>query len=293
MSKARQIYYSAIFGAIGGLLAWLVIGSVATGRWGLTFANLFVGAGVGLFIGGMVGAVDGIMNKQALRPALSGSITGAIGGMVSGALGLLLGGAIFVVFGGGFLGRLLGWLLLGLLLGVSDGLVARSSLRITYSAIGGTLAGAIGGLLYEFMTQVLARQNPGGATQMDRGQMLLSALGLILIGACLGGIIPTTIALFAQGRLRVLTGRRAGTEIDVLDAATLGSYDGCELYLPGDKAIARKHARLHRDGNRFFVTALASASGTFVDGAPLTAGALQAINKGAKLQLGNTVVELL
>ena len=51
MSKAWQIYYSAIFGAIGGLLAWFVVGALPTGAWNIHLANLFVGAEVGLFIG--------------------------------------------------------------------------------------------------------------------------------------------------------------------------------------------------------------------------------------------------
>ena len=36
MSKARQIYYNAVFGAIGGLLGWLVVAWIIVwlaGRW--------------------------------------------------------------------------------------------------------------------------------------------------------------------------------------------------------------------------------------------------------------------
>ena len=98
-------------------------------------------------------------------------------------------------------------------------------------------------------------------------------MGLILIGACLGALIPMTLTILAQGRLRVLSGPRSGLEVDVLDAVTLGSYDGCTLYLPGDKAIARKHARVYRQDRRFFVTDLDSPGGTKVNGTPLAPGA--------------------
>jgi hypothetical protein len=293
MNKARQIYYNAVFGAIGGLLAWQLVGLFATGGWPLTAANALIGAGVGLCIGFATGAVDGIVNKLALRPALIGGAKGAVIGLFSGAAGMVLGGLLFVFSGGGFQGRLLGWVLLGLLLGLGEGLVSRSLLRTSYGAIGGTVAGAIGGLLYELMTQVFVRQNTADAAAMDSVQMIMSAVGLILIGACLGALIPMTISLLAQGRLRVLSGPRAGLEVDVLDAVTLGSYDGCALYLPGDKSIARKHARVHRQERRFFVTDLDSQSGTRVDGKSVAAGAAVPIEKGAKIQMGQVVVELL
>ena len=292
MNRTRQIYYHAIFGAIGGLLAWQIVGIFATGAWPLTAANAFIGAGAGLFIGGMLGAADGIVDKLPLRPTLLGAIRGAAVGLVSGAIGMLLGGLLFVISGGGIQGRLLGWVLLGLLLGLGSGLVARSPLRAAYGAIGGVIAGGIGGLLYELMTQIVVRMGAADASGMDNAQMIMSALGLILIGACLGALIPMTLTILAQGRLRVLSGPRSGLEVDVLDAVTLGSYDGCGLYLPGDKAIARKHARVYRQDRRFFVTDLDSPGGTKVNGAQLAPGASAAIEKGATIQLGQAVVEL-
>ncbi len=293
MNKARQIYYNAVFGAIGGLLAWQLVGLFATGAWPLTAANAFIGAGAGLCIGFATGAVDGIINKLALRPALIGGAKGALIGLCSGAAGMVLGGLLFVVTGGGFQGRLLGWVLLGLLLGLGEGMVSRSLQRASYGAVGGAVAGAIGGLLYELMTQIFVRQDAASAAGMDNVQMIMSAAGLILIGACLGALIPMTITLLAQGRLRVLSGPRAGLEVDVLDAVTLGSYDGCALYLPGDKAVARKHARVHRQEGRFFVTDLDTPTGTRVNGAPLAPGSAVPIAKGAKIQMGQVVVELL
>jgi hypothetical protein len=40
--------------------------------------------------------------------------------------------------------------------------------------------------------------------------MIMSEVGLILIGACLGALIPMTISLLAQGRLRPLPAGRQG-----------------------------------------------------------------------------------
>lgn len=293
MTRTRQIYYHAIFGAIGGLLAWQLVGIFATGTWPLTVANAFIGAGAGLFIGLMLGAADGFADKRPLRPTVLGALRGAAVGLVSGAAGMLLGGVLFVVSGGGLQGRLLGWVLLGLLLGLGNGLVARSRLRAAYGAIGGIIAGGVGGLLYELITQIVVRRGAADATGMDTAQMIMSALGLILIGACLGALISMTLTLLAQGRLRVLNGPRTGLEVAVIDAVTLGSYDGCTLYLPGDKAIARKHARVYRQDRHFFVTDLDTPAGTKVNGTQLAPGASTTIEKGAKIQLGQAVVELL
>ena len=177
MNRTHQIYYHAIFGAIGGLLAWQIAGIFATGAWPLTAANAFIGAGAGFFIGGMLGAADGIVDKLPLRPTLLAAARGAAVGLISGAIGMLLGGLLFVVSGGGLHGRLLGWVLLGLLLGLGNGLVARSPLRAAYGAIGGVIAGGIGGLLYELITQVVVRLGAADATGMDNAQMIMSASG--------------------------------------------------------------------------------------------------------------------
>lgn len=286
MSKERQIYYNAVFGALGGLLAWLVLGSFRTGSWNIWLAYAFVGSGVGLFIGGMLGAVEGLVIKRSASRAIVGAIVGALAGLFSGLIGLLLGEAGFLLIGGGLVARSLGWLLLGLLLGLGEGVVSRSMLRTSYGAIGGTVAGAVGGLLYEGMTQAFLEKS-------DTVQMIVGALGLILIGACLGSIIPLTILVAAaRGTLVVRTGRRAGLEVPIVDAVTLGSYDGCQVYLPGDPAIEKKHARVYRKGQRFFLQDLGSRSGTFANGVRVTGDAVE-IAQGTQIRLGNTLVELL
>lgn len=285
MSKARQIYYNAVFGAIGGLLGWLVVGSVSTGTWSIWLAYAFVGAGVGIFIGGMTGAVEGVVIKGSIPRAALGALAGAVAGLLSGLLGLLLGEAGFLLIGGGLVGRSLGWLLLGLFLGIGEGVVSWSWRRSSYGAIGGTLAGAIGGIIYEGTTQAF----------LDRGdavQMVVGALGLILIGACLGSIIPLSIIIAARGTLHVINGRKKGLEKEIVDAVTLGSYDGCDVYLPGDPAIAQKHACIYRKGGQFFIEDLVSTSGVYINGTHVAPGSTMEIKKGAKIRLGSTEVEL-
>jgi len=286
MSKSLQIYYNAVFGAIGGLLGWLVVGSVSTGSWSILVAYAFVGAGVGLAIGALTGMVDGAVIKRSARRAMLGAALGAAAGLISGVLGLLIGEAVFLLIGGGMIGRSLGWLLLGLFLGIGEGIVSRSTKRVSYGALGGMLAGLVGGLLYEGLTQAFIKQG-------DTVQMIVGAFGLMLIGASLGAIIPLTIIIVSgKGTLIVRSGQRKDLALPIVDAVTIGSYDGCQLYLPGDPGIAAKHARVYRRAGHFYAEDLGSPSGTAVNGAPLQANVAVELPPGARLQLGNTLVEL-
>ena len=141
MNKRLQIYYSAVFGALGGLLGWWVMGSFQTETWRVLVSNPFVGAGVGLSIGGFVAASDGAMIKRVTRRALRDGLLGGLAGLLAGLVGLLLGGLAFTTIGGGLLARGLGWLLLGLLIGLGDYLVSHRPQRALYGALGGVAGG--------------------------------------------------------------------------------------------------------------------------------------------------------
>src|SRR5512132_3986817 len=96
MTKAWQIYYNAAFGALGALLAWLVVGQVNAASWNIHLANLFAGAGIGLMVGGALGVGEGLLVRRSPLWSAVGMIGGALVGMFSGMLGLWLGGWVFV-----------------------------------------------------------------------------------------------------------------------------------------------------------------------------------------------------
>lgn len=265
MSKKQQIYYNAIFGALGGFVAWLLLGQVGTQTWNIWIETAFLGAGIGLLIGAAIGLVEGAIVKRSPTRAVSGALVGGLVGLVSGMVGLLIGEVVFLVVQGGFVARALGFMLLGLCLGLGEGLASRADTqqdvsssgssiqtgkRVSYSVVGGTLAGLVGGLLYEGLTQVFLQES-------DAAQVVLGGIGLILIGACLGGIIPLSVETIARvagrGTLVVLNGRKQGLEESVVDAVTMGSYDGCSIYLPGDPGIDDKHATVYKGRAGFFV----------------------------------------
>ena len=96
MNKRMQIYYNALFGAIGGFLGWLVVGSLPTQTWNIWLASAFIGAGVGMCIGLTVGAVEGVIIKRSVKQTLWGALRGAGIGLLSGMVGLIVGEIIFL-----------------------------------------------------------------------------------------------------------------------------------------------------------------------------------------------------
>jgi len=286
MTKTLQVYYNTVFGAIGGLLAWFFVGMVTTSDWEVYIANMAVGAGIGLFIGAALGMVEGLVIKQTLRQTLVGGFLGGVAGTIGGAFGLLLGGFVFVLIGGGLIARMAGWMLLGFALGLGQGVISLKLKRASYGLIGGTLAGLVGGALYELFTQTFLDQSA-------EAQVYLSAVGLVLIGTSLGSIIPLSVDAIARaagqhGLIVILTGDRANREITIIGAATVGSSDACDVYLP-DRAVDKKQAAIikeeqgfviHNQGNRSFM----------VNQIQVLPNERTLLTDSAKIQMGETLM---
>ena len=284
MSKKMQVYYSAVLGALGGLLGWWIVGSVATGAWNVWLAYPLVGAGLGLWIGGCVAATDGAVIKRSARPALRDGLRGALAGALAGLIGLLLAELSFLAVGAGFAGRALGWMLLGGFIGLAEPLLARQINRARYGALGGLAGGLLGGMLYEGLTQIYLAQS-------DRAQIVVGGAGLILLGACIGALIPLARQVLARGELRVLNGEQAGLVREVTDTATLGRYDGCDVYLP-DPAVAWRHALIRRTDQGFAVQVLPEAErGATVGERRLGPGETAPLRGGERIWLGETALE--
>ncbi len=284
MSKWWQIYYHSVMGALGGLAGWWLIGLIATQQWGVWLAAAFVGAGLGLFIGGMVAATDGAVVKQSRLRSLRDGLRGGLAGAVLGALGMLLAQASFLLLAGGFVGRAVAWLVLGLLIGASDLIVHRQPQRASYAALGGALGGLLGGLFYEALTLAFLAQS-GSA------QVLLSGVGLVLVGACIGGFIPLARQILAQGELRVLAGEQAGLVREVTDRTTIGYYDGNDLYLP-DAGVAWNHAVVRRTAHGFeLATDPASDSPAHVGDTLVAPGTALPLKHGDQIRIGEALLQ--
>ncbi|GAB4441617.1 MAG: hypothetical protein OHK0015_39140 [Chloroflexi bacterium OHK40] len=284
MSKWLQIYYSALFGALGGLAGWWLVGSVATQAWGVWVAALAVGAGLGGCLGAFVAASDGAVVKRKPVRAMRDGILGGLAGLVAGACGMLLAQAAFLALQGGWEGRALSWMLLGLLIGAGDLLVSRRPRRAAYAALGGLAGGLAGGLLYEGLTRLfLSTSGPA--------QVWLSGIGLVIVGACIGALIPLARQVLAAGELRVLRGEQAGLVRELSDTASIGRYDGNDLYLP-DAGVAWRHAVVRRAGDGFELAVLPDTDATARVGEHhLGPGTSWPLRSGDRIRIGGAELE--
>lgn len=284
MSKNMQVYYAAVMGALGGLLGWWIVGSFATGAWNIWLAYPFVGAGLGLCIGGCVAAADGALIKRSPRRAIRDGLLGGAAGALAGLLGLLLAEVGFLGIGGGLIGRTIGWMALGGMLGLSDLPVRRAVRRAIYGALGGLGGGLAGGALYELLTQVFRSQS-------DRAQVIVGGVGLILLGACIGALIPLARQALSRGELRVLNGEQAGLVREVTDSASIGRYDGCDLYLP-DAGVSWRHAQVRRTSQGFFFEVLPeSEQGAIIGDRRIVPGEAMPLRGGERIWLGEAALE--
>jgi hypothetical protein len=272
-----RTYFYAVFGAIGGLIAWQMSDFL-----GLSFiTNLYlseavVGALIGFVIGLCIGVTEGLLTQnfvQAIRAGLFGGLLG----MAAGAIGLPLSEYLFQAMGGGFLGRALGWGVFGLLLGLAEGVVGKS--QAWKGMLGGFLGGVLGGVLLESAPKWLSDPLIGKAS------------GLVLLGASVGAFISLIVVLLSRAWLEVASGKLKGTEF-ILDkfmkaggpAIAIGSSAlKSEIVLP-DPDIAPQHAMLTGDGIRFSLKDM-SLAGTYINGKKIERTQL---SNGQKIRMGNT-----
>jgi hypothetical protein len=286
MSKALQVYYHAIFGALGGLLGWWVMGSLTTQTWNIWLAAIVVGAGLGGSTGGLIAAADGAMIKRVPLRALHDGALGALAGAMAGFVGLVLAQSVWFVLSGGFFARALAWMVLGLLIGLGDVVVRRKVRRAWYAALGGLVGGLVGGVVYEGLTQLFLAQS-------GLVQVIVGGVGLVLVGACIGACIPLARHVFASGELRVLVGEQAGLVREVSDSASIGRYDGNDLYLP-DGGISWRHALVRRTDDGFRLEVLPKAEHAIEVGtAQVGPGGAVLLNSGDQIRIGEALLQFI
>jgi hypothetical protein len=238
-----RIYYNAVLGAIGGLISWYVLGTMGT-FGGIVLRDMVSGIMVGGCIGGCIGGVEGGLDRSLLKGS-RGAIYGGLYGLLGGLVGLLIAELALWMMGGGILGRAVGWAFLGLGVGISEGLANRAPKKISYGAIGGTLGGFLGGAIFEFL-----RRSWGSYA-------LSQALGLMILGACIGSLISLVEDILREAWLSVISGRQEGREFTLAKETTLiGRDERCDVALFGDMRIEPQHAEITRVQNDFILSGL-------------------------------------
>ena len=298
MGLLTRIYYNAVFGALGGLLGWMlfsIFGNKAASEGALTAQLLQDGALVGGGIGYFVVSVEAIRDRSWLRfvrlasyGVILGAVGGAVGMLVAERVNFALVGGIGAIRGntvkflGTVLTRGLGFSFLGLAVGLSEGIAARSLGKLSYGTLGGTLGGFLGGCLFGLVYLITLQQGGNAA--------IAGALGFVIMGACIGSLSALVQGVFQPASVKVLRGWQEGREypLDKVDSL-LGRDEHADIALFRDMKVEKKHAIIQRDGARYLLlNNSAPAEFTRVNDVPVPQ--LCELQDGDRVQLGNIVL---
>lgn len=298
MSILSKMYFNAVFGALGGLLGWMLFGVLGER---LPESSLYVNLNLllgGAIIGGMIGyfvvSVEAIRDRSLVRFARLASY-GVLIGSVGGAIGMVVGDLInsFFVFIAGnvpalqlpltMIARGLGWSLLGIAIGGSEGIAARSFGKFSYGTIGGLLGGFIGGVFFELFI-FLSRQT-GAQTYFG------NAIGLVILGACIGSLSGFVQTVFLPANVKVMRGWQEGREYPLDKPAVLiGRDEHADIALFRDMKIEKKHCYVKNiNGKYVLVNNGAPPEQTLVNEVPI-ADQVE-LKDGDRIQLGNVILK--
>lgn len=298
MGRLQRIYYNAIFGGLGGLLGWLLFGQLVDPAWDWRTQALLGGLLIGAVIGSFVVSVEALLDRSLVRYAryaAVGVLLGGIGGLIGFYVGDWINYVIVSTVGSGgvtpavapliVLARGFGWMLFGLALGVGEGIAARSSRKISYGVVGGCLGGFVGGVVFAILMLILS---PG-----DSSYVWGQAIGLIVLGACIGSFTAAVEELFKPAAVKVLRGWQEGREYPIVKPVqVLGRDEGVDILLLRDMRVEKRHAQIRWENGRFLlVNTNAPAAATLVNEEPV-ADAVE-LHDGDRIQLGNIVLKFL
>lgn len=298
MGRLLRIYYNAVFGGLGGLLGWLLFGQLVDPAWDWKTQALLGGLLIGAVIGYFVVSVDAIVDRSLVRfvrYAAFGVVVGALGGPIGFFIGDWINYLIVSTLGSGgvtpavvpfvVLARGFGWMLFGLALGVGEGVAARSSRKISYGVVGGCLGGFVGGAVFAILMVILS---PG-----DSSYVWGQAIGLIVLGACIGSFTATVEELFKPAAVKVVRGWQEGREYAIVKPVqVLGRDEGVDILLLRDMKVEKRHAQIRWEHGRFLlVNTNAPAATTLVNDVPVAD--LVELHDGDRIQLGNVVLKFL
>ncbi len=287
----QKLLYLLVFGAIGGLLAWVVMEPFTTDDlrrsvdWGhLTLFGLVSGG----FIGAMIGFASGLSLGTSAH-ALRGLMLGALVGLPGGLCGVYLGQIVFSAFGlampiiGIIVGRILGWGLFGLFVGMAEGVVGRSAKRVRQGAIGGAIGGALGGALFDALAFTLGGAFSAALRAEGEEGAFSRAVALVLMGAGIGLFIGLLELVSRQAWVRVIYGRNEGKDYPIdRSGAIIGRDELADVPLRGDPQVAPRHAEILISGGQYLLVPHAPV---LVNGTPITGQV--ALDDGDRLQVGS------
>jgi pSer/pThr/pTyr-binding forkhead associated (FHA) protein len=116
------------------------------------------------------------------------------------------------------------------------------------------------------------------------------ALGLVILGGCIGALSALVQSVFEPASIKVLRGWQEGREYPLLKGEnSLGRDEAVDIPLFRDMRVEKRHALIQRAGNRFVFRNIQSPpEHTRVNDEPVSAQ--QDLRDGDRIQLGNIVL---
>jgi len=288
MSFKAFIYYCALCAGWAALAAWgLAVASgftVASEGQSVYTRSMLIGGTLGLLLAAVIGLLDAMMNSvgaDRFGRVLVATCVGLIGGAVGSLVGESLKQTLSVP-------QFASWMLVGFSIGVSIGVFdllralttgqggRQASRKIVNGIIGGVLGGLVGGLLFELPNRDL----------LPRSSL---AVGLVVLGLCIGLLIGLAQVVLKEAWLRVEAGFRPGRELILSKPdTTIGRAESCDIGLFGDAQIEKVHARVMLTGNRYLLADGGAHAGTYLND-ELIAGPTP-LRSGDIIRVGNSLI---
>jgi hypothetical protein len=300
MSFRLFIFYCSLCGAWAAFAGW------ALGRQPDIPDDVWQ-AGVkamclGLLVALALGLVDTLWNYsrqfgQVLLRVVVVVVVGGVGGFAGGSVGQLLYRSteqtIFLV---------LGWTVTGLLIGASIGVYdllagllrqqggRRGARRkLLNGLLGGTAGGILGGSLYGLLGEAWSNLFRNKGEDALEKLWSPSALGFVVLGACIGLLIGLAQVILKEAWVKIEAGFRRGREMILSKSeTTIGRAEACDIGLFGDSGVARLHARIIQQGDRYVLADGGSEGGTYLNDQRIVQPT--PLHSGDVIRLGNSVL---
>ena len=272
MNVYRGLYFAALAGALGGLLAWVFAQALAipmraqTLVWAPdTLQIVLFGLSVGVAIYLQLDRV--VLGKARWSSVGYGLMFGGLGALVAAAVAFGLQRSVAPL--SPVLYRLAVWTICFSIIGLGLGLrwIRSNRARVLHTYVGGLTGGLLGGLLFTFFAPHLAvGANLFGLVLAGAGTSFGAAIAPIMVREGIMRFISSGDAraqskLGKTGKFWDLAAEESyvmGSAMTVQGGAVF--QQGADIWLP-DAAIAPRHAVLFSKDGRYFIARHPDASG--------------------------------
>ncbi len=244
MNLAWQAYDRAVWGALGGLLGWLLFGVFgdAQAAEDSVVQHLVGGACMGGAVGYCLAGGTALYGRLWLRGARL-AVHGLTFGLTGGVLGFRLGNSLEAPGG-----LVLGWGVVGFMIGNSQGFAMRAPALVARGVVAGTVGGLTGGSI----CVVLLRDSPETAAWTQ-------PFALMLAGSSIGIGMALAECILVRATVSITRGAQAGVVYPLFGRRNfLGRGRHVAVPLAGAAGVEEAHASIERVSDRFVLTSVAS-----------------------------------